>query len=168
MSDRLVQSAAGSFGLLGVHVAVTLRVEQMTYALMRPYQPHTELAIPPPPGWRVPAPLRANVSDEERRRAFERFRKHAEEDAYSEWFFFPYMERCWVNCWSHVPDPTGAKSYPGWLKGTKEVYLAHGFEFARRLGLRGKWFAKLAGVLALADLMDVPEVRERTDGFSVG
>jgi hypothetical protein len=50
-----LRAAAGCFGLLGIVTAVTLKLDAMTFAAMRPFKQRVGLAVPPPTGYPVPA-----------------------------------------------------------------------------------------------------------------
>ncbi|MBW3609008.1 MAG: hypothetical protein KY463_11750, partial [Actinobacteria bacterium] len=51
----LLKAAAGCFGLLGIVTSLTLKLDPMTYATLRPESPRLPLAIPPPAGFPVPS-----------------------------------------------------------------------------------------------------------------
>jgi len=58
VNDRkALNAASGCFGMMGVVVSMVLRLDKMTYAEMRPSKIPTELAIPPPPGYKIPKEL---------------------------------------------------------------------------------------------------------------
>lgn len=87
-----LRAAAGCFGLLGVVTHITLEVDQMTYALMRPTRPHINLAIPPMSLEDVPEDLRQPFSNEEMSAALLDFERRANDEYYSEWFWMPYQD----------------------------------------------------------------------------
>ncbi|KAK0733126.1 hypothetical protein B0T26DRAFT_745211 [Lasiosphaeria miniovina] len=113
---RLLQAAAGSFGLMGVITHLTLEFEPMTYALMKPEKIPVVRAIPPPADLRdddIPPALRvAGLTAADRAADLARFERLATDSYYSEWFWFPYSDKCWVNCWDTTTDGTGAVDYP--------------------------------------------------------
>ncbi|KAL7622413.1 hypothetical protein AAE478_007918 [Parahypoxylon ruwenzoriense] len=107
--------ASGGFGLLGIVTHITLELDPMTYAVMMPQKIPVMRAIPPPPGLAdedIPEALRIEMTSQQRAEAQENFEKHAADDFYSEWFWFPYTTKIWVNCWNVTQDGTGAREYP--------------------------------------------------------
>ena len=95
----------------------------MTYAKMAPVKIPARIAVPPPPVLPesdIPAALRIARTSEEKAVDQARFEKRATEDYYSEWFWFPYGDYSWVNCWYDTTDPEDAKPYPHNL----QVFLA--------------------------------------------
>ena len=112
-----LRAAAGCFGLMGVVTHLTLEFRPMTYALMQPGKLPVLRAIPPPddlPEDKIPPALRLNppLTPEQREADLRRFRERAENWYYAEWFWFPYSDHCWVNCWNDTPDGDGAVDYP--------------------------------------------------------
>lgn len=115
---EFLTAASGAFGLMGVITHLTIEFDPMTYAELRPTKEPAILAIPPPPGFpedRIPKALRPKkpLTDAEKRKAQEEFERHANEDYYSEWFWFPYSDQCWVNCWNNVTDDKDVEDWPG-------------------------------------------------------
>jgi hypothetical protein len=115
----LLRAAAGCFGLLGVVTHLTLELNAMTYAVMRPEKPDINLAIPPLRPQDVPMALQKTFTKEKIAEATKKFEERVENDYYNEFFWFPYQQKAWVNCWNDTPDPKGAKEYPP----TWEVWL---------------------------------------------
>jgi len=100
----------------------------MTYADLRPLKQDINLAIPPPPGFTVPAALRKSYTSAEFEAARQDFIRKAENSYYSEWFWFAYQPQAFVNCWDNTGDASGVIDYPtypdlflqwveGWLGG---------------------------------------------------
>jgi hypothetical protein len=100
----------------------------MTYADIRPLKQDVGLAIPPPEGFKVPNAIKKSYSSAELEAARQEFIDKAENSYYSEWFWFPYQPRAFVNCWDNTQDSTGVIDYPtypdlflqwvqGWLGG---------------------------------------------------
>lgn len=126
---ELLKAAAGSFGLLGVVTHITFELDRMTYAVMEPRKVDVGLAIPPLRKEDIPAALRADWYDEddaeERMKvAREEFERRAADDYYSEWFWFTYQQKAWVNTWNVVEEATNAVNYPDdaavflqWIEG---------------------------------------------------
>ncbi|KAG8746297.1 hypothetical protein FRC12_014324 [Ceratobasidium sp. 428] len=97
-------AASGCFGLLGICTAVTLRLDQMSMAVMNPVKLPLPLAIPPPPGFKAPAAIdMTGITDKQLEEAKQAFIKRCEEDNYLEWFWFPLTSQVWVNTWKKVP-----------------------------------------------------------------
>lgn len=126
-----VKALAGSFGMIGVVVSCTFALDVLTYAKMKPYKPRLPLAIPPPAGFDVPKNVdMTGISEEDRVEAFNRFVKHAEEDYYSEWFWFVFHDEAWVHCWNNDGLPSEAKDYPGEFHTRIQEFSAYMGELA--------------------------------------
>jgi hypothetical protein len=106
---KLIRAAAGSFGLLGIVTAFVIRVERMSYAAMRPTKIPAMLGIPPPPGWDVPKELQCHPSDAQLKGAQKTFEYQCANDFYNEWFWFPFQEKIFVNCWHNNGDKSKSK-----------------------------------------------------------
>jgi hypothetical protein len=116
VSDRQqLRAASGCFGLLGVVTAVTLKLDPMTFANMRPAMVPTVLAVPPPAGMTVPPALEPipPPTQEQLDAAWADFILRAETDYYSEWFWFVFQEKSWVNTWKNDGAYADARDYPG-------------------------------------------------------
>ena len=101
---RELKAASVCFGLLGIVTSITLRMEEMSIAEMRPTQVPIALAIPPPMDYSIPKViqdqmLEANISPDDLRRAKEEWIRRCEEDHFHEWFWFPFQKNAWVNTW---------------------------------------------------------------------
>lgn len=118
MSDPdQLKAAAGAFGLLGKSSAtcptlrdflltlagvvthITLELDSMTYANMQPAKPEIGLTIPPPEGYTVPKAIRETYTDAQLEEARLDWISKAENSYYSEYFWFPYQDRSFVNVW---------------------------------------------------------------------
>lgn len=101
---------------MGVVTHITLRLEPMRYALMTPLKLHVLDAIPPPqdPDYlaRIPPALYQPRTPSQVAKAVAAFEESAMNDYYAEWFWFPYNDEVWVNCWNTTADPAGASDYP--------------------------------------------------------
>lgn len=110
-----ILAASGCFGLLGIVTHITLRLDPMRYTAMMPRKIPIMQAIPPPPGLAdedIPKALLIPMTPKERAKAQEEFERHAANDYYAEWFWFPYTSKVWVNCWDAMEDGQGASEYP--------------------------------------------------------
>jgi hypothetical protein len=116
---ELLTAAAGCFGLLGIVTHITFELEAMTYAVMKPRKPDVNLAVPALSQSDVPAALKKNFDDAQIADALAKFEDHAISDYYSEWFWFPYQQTAWVNCWNNTSDTTHVVDYPT----TGEIWL---------------------------------------------
>jgi hypothetical protein len=157
VSDRaLLKAAAGCFGLLGIVTSLTLKLDPMTHASLRPESPRLALAVPPPAGFRVPRAVDTrNISRTDLEKARRRFVRHCERNYYAEWFWFPYQENAWVNCWQNDGARADSRPYPSEEEtraqqaGTSFVQLLLDTEW---LNLPGRTQAELFGALAMGAL----------------
>ena len=152
----LLKAAAGCFGLLGIVTHLTLELEPMSYPVMRPEKPDINLAIPPLKPEDVPPALKGKFTPEQIAEATRRFEERAENDYYSEFFWFPFQQNAWVHCWNPVDDQEGAKEYPstvavwlqwiqGWLGGV--IIETEFFKV-----IPGRWQATFLAKLTMAAL----------------
>jgi hypothetical protein len=157
VSDRRhLRTAAGCFGFLGIVTSLTLKLDPMTYAALRPESPRLALAVPPPAGFPVPRAVdMRNISRADLKRATRRFIRHCERDYYAEWFWFPYQENAWVNCWRNDGAREDAEPYPSEEQtlmqqiGTSLVQMLTDTTWAQ---LPGRTQAELFASLAMAGL----------------
>ncbi|KAF7586503.1 hypothetical protein BBP40_008785 [Aspergillus hancockii] len=157
----LIKAAAGAFGLLGVVTHITFELDAMTYAVMKPLKVDIGLAIPPISKEDIPIALRSSWFDtpnalrllSDARVDFDHRARNA---YYSEWFWFTYQRKAWVNTWDPTSDPAKVVDYPdpaqtflqwiqGWLGGV--VTMAAFFR-----SLPGHWQAQLLATLGMAAL----------------
>lgn len=75
----------------GVVTHITLELDKMTYADMRPLKQAVGLAIPPPTGFTVPQAIRKTYTAAQLESARQNFVSQAENAYYSEWFWFLYQ-----------------------------------------------------------------------------
>ena len=99
-----LKAAAGCFGMLGIVTSITIQMEKMTVAEMRPTQVPVVLAIPPPKGFPIPLIIQAqmkdaNITDADVETARLDWIRRCEEDHFHEWFWFPFQKNAWVNTW---------------------------------------------------------------------
>ncbi|KAG0134130.1 hypothetical protein HOY82DRAFT_638395 [Tuber indicum] len=151
-----LKAAAGSFGLLGIVTHITIELDAVTYANLRPFKQDIGLAIPPPPGFTVPAAIGKSYSPTQLEAARHDFIRKAENNYYSEWFWFAYQPKAYVNCWDNTEDASGVIDYPtypdlflqwveGWLGGViNDDPLFRSFP--------GRWQAVIFSSLAMLSL----------------
>eukprot|EP00210_Caulerpa_lentillifera_P007511 g7177.t1 len=113
---ELLKTAAGCFGLLGIVVSLTLRLDKMTYANMRPTIKPVVLSIPPPDDYTVPQEIDIEVTEQQKKEAWNEFVQNCEKSYYNEYFWFPLQEDCWINCWENNGNPANSVEYPNKLE----------------------------------------------------
>ncbi|KAK8034257.1 hypothetical protein PG993_009252 [Apiospora rasikravindrae] len=165
---ELIKAAAGCFGLLGVVTHITFELDAMTYAVMKPRKIDIGLAIPPANKDEIPEALRAEWfgeadADAKLEEANADFERRAADDYYSEWFWFPYQKKAWVNTWNPVsvkevdtnadefkreyPEP--ATVFLQWVQG----WLGHIMTSSKLFGkIPGSWQAQLLAINGMASL----------------
>ena len=153
---KLLQAAAGCFGLLGIVTSLTLKLDPMTHATFRPETPRLALAIPPPAGFRVPRAVdMRNISGGDLDHAAERFVAHCENDYYAEWFWFPYQPDAWVNCWRNDGAARDSRPYPDELQTRVQETATYLLELSQSTAfglLPGRTQAELFAALTMAAL----------------
>lgn len=134
--DRLISAASGCFGLLGVVTHITLVLDEMSCAVMKPEKKHVFDAIPPPDGVKVPEPLLREQSTEEKEKNVKDFEKRALEAYYAEWFWFPLSNEVWINTWSkaEVNDTADVEEYPSKLQLLRQFFESVAMDAAQRWG----------------------------------
>lgn len=156
-----LKAAAGCLGLLGVVTHLTIELDAMTYAVMEPRKVDVGLAVPPLAKSDIPVALRQawyneSHADSLLEHARQDFEKRATDDYFSEWFWFTYQLKSWVNTWNTTEDASNVASYPseaqvflqwveGWIAG---VITASAFFRA----LPGRWQTQLIATLGMAVL----------------
>jgi hypothetical protein len=96
---------------------------------MAPRKVDIGLAIPPLHKEDIPPVLRADWygdkdAEAQMESARQEFVRRARDDYYSEWFWFTYQQKAWVNTWNPVDVAESAVNYPNdvevfvqWLEG---------------------------------------------------
>ena len=110
-----LRAASGCFGLMGVVTHLTLEFPPMSYAEMAPQKMPVMIAVPPPPDMKdedIPKALFVKRTPEQKQQDQATFEKRATDDYYSEWFWFPYSDYAWVNCWDNTPDASKVVDFP--------------------------------------------------------
>jgi len=152
----LLKAAAGAFGLLGIVTSVTLKLDPMTFASLKPTKPRLALAIPPPAGFPVPAAIdMSDISEADLEAARERFVAQCENDYYAEWFWFPYQQEAWVNCWQNDGARADAQPYPSELETREQEVASYLIGLSNDTAyqlLPGRTQAELFGAIAMAGL----------------
>lgn len=114
-----LRAAAGCFGLMGVITHLTLEFSPMTYALIQPVKVPVVRAVPPPddmPEDQIPKALRLKgLTAKQKAQDVADFEKKCATNFYTEWFWFPFSDKIWINCWDDTTDPSGVANYPGSL-----------------------------------------------------
>ena len=127
----LLRSAAGCFGLLGIVVSLTLRLDTMSCARMQPRARPVVLSIPPPRGYWVPrnVDLRG-VTPAQKEEAFRAMVESFEKKYYNEYFWFPLQRECWINCWENDGNVNNAEIYPTNCESMMEAFFQAVLNFA--------------------------------------
>ncbi|KAJ7203895.1 hypothetical protein GGX14DRAFT_648172 [Mycena pura] len=162
---RQLKVAAGAFGLLGVVTHLTFELDAMTYAVMEPRKVDIGLAISIPPLRKedIPPVLRAEWyskqdAEVQMESARQEFVRRARDDYYSEWFWFTYQQKAWVNTWNPVSVAEAAVQYPSdveiflqWLEGWVGGSLMTSYSILFNL-IPGYWQAQLLATTGMAAL----------------
>jgi D-arabinono-1,4-lactone oxidase len=135
----LLKAAGGCFGLIGVVTHLVLKLDPMSYAIVEPRKVDVVDAIPPPRDMRerVPKALRKDRTEEEIDAAQKRFEEQAQY-YYSEWFWFPYSDQIWINCWQNEQiaegdDGKDVEQYPPKAKIVKQWFEGVAIEALQNL-----------------------------------
>ena len=178
-----LKAAAGCFGLLGVVTHITFELdyfEQMNYAQLKPLKQPVAEAVPPIDKNDIPIALRTNpqkgakghkpikgwneITENDLKDWKDAFAEKAANAYYSEWFWFTFQKRVWVNCWNTTTDPQDLQEYPTaedtflqWLQGWMGGVITETYFFK---ALPGAWQAQMLATLGMAVL---PPVRQEDD-----
>lgn len=175
-----LKAASGCFGLLGVVTSITLLMEEMTVAEMRPTQVPVALAIPPPAGYPIPSVIQeqmreSNISTKDLEDARQEWIRRCEEDHFHEWFWFPFQKNAWVNTWKRRPKKHEDSDLPRFpefgLPGHEDtqVYGAFAASIAGWEWLPGPQQAYSFGLASLASLPNIrPDQPSMTSYISEG
>jgi hypothetical protein len=110
----LLKAASGAFGLMGIVTAVTLKLDPMSYANMKPLKRRIALAVPPPAGFPVPPEIdMSGITSADLKTATADFVDRCANDYYAEWFWFTFQSEGWINTWKNDGSKADAKDYPG-------------------------------------------------------
>jgi len=149
-------AVSGCFGMLGIVTSISLKLDRMSYARMLPLKAPVALTIPPPAGLALPPQIDiSGYSPAQLQGAWDDFVRRAENDYYSEWFWFPLQDECWINTWQNDGAKADSRDYPGPL----DSIVQEGEEFLAQLAnqsvmkyLPGHLQASLLGAAAMAFL----------------
>lgn len=160
--EALLKSAAGCFGLLGIVVSLTLKLDKMTYAHMKPLAKKVMLTIPPPEGYTVPSNVALNPapSDDDLNAAWNEFVSNCENSYYNEYFWFPLQEDCWINCWNNDGIPQNAIDYPNETDAAFQAIGLSLLNFANSTIFRAfppEWSTLIVGNQAMSTLLKKPD-----------
>eukprot|EP01130_Rhizamoeba_saxonica_P003923 TRINITY_DN1621_c0_g1_i2.p1 TRINITY_DN1621_c0_g1~~TRINITY_DN1621_c0_g1_i2.p1 ORF type:complete len:457 (-),score=103.25 TRINITY_DN1621_c0_g1_i2:101-1471(-) len=109
-NELFLSAISGSFGLFGIIVSVTMKLEPLTYAHIQTEFQRVRRAIPPPDGFeRVPKVFNKHL---EREKDVENFENAILNSYYNEYFWFPYRKKVWVNNWNNDGLEEDAIEYP--------------------------------------------------------
>jgi hypothetical protein len=110
---RQLRALAGALGLAGVVLSLTFKLEAMTYANMTPTKELPAIAVPPPFDLQNDF---ASSTAGDKRATFDHdlavFKERIGETYYSEFFWFTFHEKFWVNCWKNDGREEDASTYP--------------------------------------------------------
>ena len=135
-----LRAASGCFGLIGVVTHLTLELDPMVYANMKPAKVDVIDAIPPPPSMPrslVPKQLYQERTAEQIKKAQEDFENRATNHYYAEWFWFPYSNQLWINTWDTTEDKSDVKGYPSKKEIVLQWIQAVAMEALQKTGLVG-------------------------------
>ena len=121
-----LRAAAGCFGLLGIVTHITFELDKMTYTILKPRKVDVATATPPLNIDEIPRALRDDDwGKPEYLKELEACRTVFEERAanhyYSEWFWFRFQQKVWVNTWENVSDSKTSRTIQ-----TAKVYFSSG------------------------------------------
>ena len=157
---ELLRSASGAFGIMGIVTAVTLRLDPMSFAKMKPTKLPVHQSIPPPDGFDIPADLRPSkpIKPEKTAEHVAAFEAHCKSDYYAEWFWFPLQKDTWNNCWHTTDDGSRAKTISEVTAFTQGLLGIIGEAFNETLGrLSAKAQTTLIAYSAMASLPDLKD-----------
>ncbi|KIK62943.1 hypothetical protein GYMLUDRAFT_163790 [Collybiopsis luxurians FD-317 M1] len=159
-----LRAAAGCFGLLGIVLSVTLRVDKMQKAIMQPQKLPAPLAIPPPPDYPVPKEIdMSKYTAKQLQDAQKAFQETIEQQYYVEWFWFPFQEDVWVNVWKRAeittfekldPYPSNFQAGLQWLEGFFAEIIVNWSLFK---ALPGRLQAYLFGTIGMLQMPQVAD-----------
>lgn len=162
---ELIKTASACFGMLGVVTSITVKLDQLTHARMKPVKPRLALAVPPPRGYvlpkEVPIGVMQDVTTEDLKKAEAEFISNCENSYYSEWFWFSLHDKCWVNCWKNDGLEKDSKDFPtpftSKLQEIEEYLVELSNQSIMKL-LPAKWQATLLSDAAMLSLPAEQEV----------
>jgi hypothetical protein len=97
----------------------------------------------------------SGITEAQMAEAWNDFVHHAENDYYAEWFWFPYRDECWVNCWNNDGERVEAADYPDAPETFTEEAESYLGELANQTLFRllpPRWQADLTAAIAMVAL----------------
>ena len=156
-----LKAAAGCFGLLGIVTHITFELDKMSYAQLKPRKVDVARAIPPLDMGEIPRALRDDSwgkpgYEKELEDCRKEFERRAANDYYSEWFWFTFQQKVWVNTWDKTTESKDVTDYPNsesvflqWLQGWIGGIITETHFFQE---LPGAWQAQILATLGMAVL----------------
>jgi len=170
-------AASGAFGLLGVVVSITLKLDEMGVTNMMPVKVPMPLAIPPPKGYEIPYEVQKiikdkGITDAQLKDAQKDFERRCEQDFYLEWFWFPYQDEIWVNTWSKrfvTDEDVNLSAYPGdgILNGVKSQQVQATLAETTVNYTPFRWLSGRAQafILGLTSLLALPSITDQSQAI---
>jgi len=116
---KQMEVVCGAFGLCGIIVAITFRIHPESFALMKPKKLLLHIGIP---------------RDSTESNEFKRFEDQINKSHYNEYFWFPFSDKIWVNCWKTKPftkkkKDKSIKTYPSTCESLSQRTISVCSEF---------------------------------------
>lgn len=178
-SEQKLRAAAGALGVMGIITAMTMKLQKLTHAKMRPYKTAAMLGIPPPltaegkPDCRIPKQLDCGASAAQLLGAQKTFESQIANEYYNEYFWFPFQTQSFVNCWNDDGDPAESKPLGQCTALMQDVQATLGDSVNKVLGFfqgNGKFMTQFVTMAAMSVLPDLsgakkPEVTPVIEAF---
>jgi len=177
-SEHKLRAAAGALGVMGIITAMTMKLQKLTHAKMRPYKTPAMLGIPPPltssgkPACRIPKQVDCGASEAQLLGAQKTFESQVANDYYNEYFWFPFQTQAFVNCWNDDGDPAESKPLGQCTALMQDVQATLGDSVNKILGLipgSGKFMTQFVTMAAMSVLPDLstkkPEITPVIEAF---
>jgi len=119
--------------------------------------------VPPPPGWDVPPELRIHASSSELAAAQKLFEYQCQNDFYNEWFWFPFQDKVFVNCWENNGDKEKSKTITkckALMENLQGVMGSVANSVLGNLAITGELQTKFVSWSAMAVLPDMAGAKE--------
>jgi hypothetical protein len=129
----------------------------MSYAVLQPIKPYIGLAIPPLHREDIPIALRKTFTDTQYAAALDDFKNRAENDYYSEWFWFTRPQQAWVNTWNPTDGKIDVVEYSSpfltwcqWVEGWLGMVMTTNPIFQ---AFPGRWQAEILATVSILKLV---------------